>query len=74
MKTQLRLDKPERDSRAWGKVAAHVQARLTALRAICENPNKDERERLSAAFRISELKELLKLAEPASQQPPDASD
>ena len=70
MNNALRLTKVEIGAAAWQKVIAHVDERLTHLRAICENPNKSESERLAAAVRVSELKKLLELAQPAPQQAP----
>ena len=63
-----RLSKPERESKVWDKVSQYAQAKLTELRATTENPDADDRARYGAACRIRELKELLKLAEPAKEQ------
>jgi hypothetical protein len=65
----MKLTPFERDSSAWQRVAAHAEDRLAKYRAIAENPQQSEEIRLGAAWRISELKELLKLAEPAKEQP-----
>jgi hypothetical protein len=64
----FRLNAPERDSTSWDKTTKYVEQRLTAYRAIVENPTKTEAERLSAAHRIDELKQLLRLAKPAPEK------
>lgn len=68
-----RLSKLEIDSTTWDKVRKHAEERLAALRAKTENPRETEADRLGAAWCISELKELLKLAQPAKEKP-DAAD
>jgi hypothetical protein len=42
------------------------------FRAIAENPQQPEADRLGAAWRISELKELLKLASQPTEPQQDA--
>lgn len=69
---KVRLDAAERGSHAWKKVEAVLQERLAANTGIATNPAKDERERFMAAVKVAELKELLKLAEPAQEKPVDA--
>jgi hypothetical protein len=67
----IKLLTNEAQSDAWQKVIAHTNGRLATLRAICENPREDDAKRLSAAWRINEIKELLKLAQPASDKEPE---
>jgi len=74
MTTRIRLSDAERNQGAWQKVEAHAQERLKAHRLTAENPRAIEAERLGAAWRINELKELLKLAEPAKEQQGDAGE
>jgi hypothetical protein len=69
MSKTISLSSAERDSAAWQKVEWHANARLALHRAKVENPLNPEAERLGAAWRIQELKELLKLAsQPAEPQ------
>lgn len=69
-----RLTKPESESRAWEKVSQYAQAKLAELRVMTEDPDVDEKRRFRAACAIRELKELLKLAEPAKEQRSAASE
>lgn len=69
---KVRLSNTERDSAAWQKVEAVINERLALYRAITENPVQTEADRLGAAWRIKELKELLKLAQPATEPQSDA--
>lgn len=64
--TKVHLSQPEIDSAAWQKVEAVINARLADYRAKNENPFESDAIRLSLCWRIKELKELLKLAEPQS--------
>lgn len=68
----LRLNEAERKSKVWDKVQQHSEAHLAAYRKTVENPNEPEAKRLAAAHRIDELKQLLRLAQPAREQPDDA--
>jgi hypothetical protein len=70
----IRLSPHERDSAAWQKVEWHANARLALHRAKVENPLNPEAERLGAAWRIQELKELLKLASQPAEPQQDASE
>ena len=69
---KVRLTTAERDSACWHKVEAVIGERLATYRAITENPAHFEADRLGAAWRIKELKELLKLAQPAAEPQQDA--
>lgn len=60
---KVRLTPAERDSAAWQKVEAVINEHLSTYRAIAENPVQSEADRLGAAWRIKELKELLKLGD-----------
>lgn len=60
---KVRLTNTERDSAAWQKVEAVITEHLSTYRAIAENPVQPEADRLGAAWRIKELKELLKLGD-----------
>lgn len=64
----FRLSKPEIDSKAWEKVSQYAQIRIEQMRSVTENPDADEKARFRAACVIRELKELLRLAEPAKEQ------
>lgn len=68
MKEALRLSKPELASTAWEKVEKQIQLRLAVHRKTVENPRQPETDRLGSAWAITELKELLKLAQPAKEQ------
>ena len=68
------LDHVERASTCWQKTTAVIADRMAAHTAVATNPNNDEQRRYAAAVRISELKELLKLAEPAQEQSGGAGD
>jgi hypothetical protein len=65
---KVRLNTAERESYAWKKVEAVLQQRLADNTATCTNPARDERDRFMAAVKVAELKELLKLAEPAQEK------
>ncbi len=65
---KVRLDAAERGSHAWKKVETVLQQRIANNTATATNPAHDERERFMAAVRVAELKELLKLAEPAQEK------
>jgi hypothetical protein len=67
----IKLLATEAQSAAWDKVVAHTEIRLKALRLTAENPRVTDAERLAAAWRINEIKELLKLAQPASDKEPE---
>lgn len=73
-KATLRLNAAELASPCWDKVETHATEHLKAYRAVAENPLKSEAERLSAAHRIDELKQLLRLAQPVTEQPDDEAD
>jgi hypothetical protein len=68
------LNAHERDSGAWQKVEAYTAAQLETYRAISENPLESEANRLGAAWRIRELKELLKLARQPAEPQQDAGE
>ena len=70
MKDAPHLSNLELGSSAWQKVKDHAEQRLTIQRAICESPNESEQRRFAAAVRVSELKKLLELAQPAPQPAP----
>jgi hypothetical protein len=70
--SKVHLTPHERDSGAWQKVEAHANAQLAMLRAKVENPLETEADRLGAAWRIKELKELLKLASQPAEPQQDA--
>jgi hypothetical protein len=63
-----KLTQAEIASAAWQRVEHYANERLKECRKLVENPRQSEAERLGAAWRISELKELLRLAEPAKEQ------
>ncbi len=68
------LSKAERDSGAWQKLEVVILAKLTRLRALNENPRTPEAERLGYCWRISELKELLKLGDQRTEPQEDAGE
>lgn len=69
MKPKQRLSNVEVGSSAWHVVRAEIEHRIGEYTRITTNPNKPEAERLGAAWRVHELKELLTLAEPAKEPP-----
>lgn len=69
---KVRLTTTERESAAWQKVEAVINERLAVYRAITENPAHTEADRLGAAWRIKELKELLKLGDQPAEPQHDA--
>jgi hypothetical protein len=71
-KPQFHLNPHECQSPAWQKVEAYLNDKLVVLRAKVENPIETEAERLGAAWRIKELKELLKLASQPAEPQQDA--
>lgn len=69
---KVRLTPTERESAAWQKVEAVINERLAVYRAITENPAHTEADRLGAAWRIKELKELSKLGDQPAEPQHDA--
>lgn len=69
MKNIPRLSNAERDSACWQKVEAYLKSELARLRQLNENPRTPEAERLGFCWRISEIKELLKLGQPQPTEP-----
>jgi hypothetical protein len=65
---QVRLNASERDSHAWKKVEAVLTERLAVQTGIATNHLMTEQERYTAAVRIHEIKQILKLAEPAKEK------
>jgi hypothetical protein len=68
MKPKQRLSNVEIGSSTWHVVRAEIDLRIAEHTKVTTNPTKAEADRLAAAWRIYELKELLKLAEPAKEQ------
>jgi hypothetical protein len=69
MKAAVVLNEAERGSTTWQKVEHELNRRLAYYRAKLENPREVEAERLGCAWRIQELKEILKMGEePKPQQ------
>jgi hypothetical protein len=67
-----RLNEQEIGSAAWQKVRTELHDRLKRHRARVENPEVSEAERFGLCWRIRELKELLRMEEPAPN--PDAGE
>lgn len=63
------LSKPEREGAVWQKVEARLQERLQNHRRKLENPSTSPAEREGLVYRIDEIKEFLRLAAPAEDQP-----
>jgi hypothetical protein len=74
VKPALRLNDTEKASNAWQKVEEQIKTRLDMHRKVVENPLQPERDRLIAASAITELKDLLKLAQPAKEKPDTAGE
>jgi hypothetical protein len=68
MKLTQRLSNVEVGSSAWHLVSTWAAHRVETFTKIATNPTRPEAERLAACWRLDELKELLKLAEPAKEQ------
>lgn len=64
----IKLSRAEIDSSAWDKVRTHAQQRLMTYTLKALNPRASEADRLGAAWCASELRELLKLAEPVKER------
>jgi len=67
MKLKQHLSNVEVGSSTWHVVSTEIVYRIEQLTTIAINTGKTEAERLAACWRIAELKELLKLAEPAKE-------
>lgn len=74
MKLKQRLSNVEAGSSAWHVVSTEIAYRIEQYTKTALNPGKTEAERLPAIWRIDELKELLKLAEPAKEPTAGAGD
>jgi hypothetical protein len=68
MKLKQHLSNVEVGSSTWHVVRTEIDYRIGQYSITALNPAKTEAERLAACWRIAELKELLKLAEPAKEQ------
>jgi hypothetical protein len=68
MKLTQRLSNVEVGSSTWNVVSREIEYRIGQYSITALNPTQSEADRLAACWRIKELKELLKLAEPAKEQ------
>lgn len=70
MSEPLLLNDAERRSALWRKIARHIEARTQELRGNNDAISLDERSTAVIRGRIDELKNLLALGDPATEEAP----
>lgn len=63
----MKLEPHEINSPLWTKLVQHYSEELSKYRARAENPMLPQDDRQGLLWRIYEIKEILKLAEPTSK-------